>query len=902
MRRLSVISWLVAVASAAAGCSSHSGAPPDLDSQSSDATVPVAEQCQAVTSIEVVHRVNGSNVTDRVRLTADAAADAAQALRTFQAVANDFGTDTIVSSRKLTQVFCFSQQPTARRPIIRFDDPPPPPQDLCADPTGRVPCDPLDPSHTYDYGGTETCTVTEASDSSTFSCEDSGAIITSRGDVVLTINTDALRNQIAARTQALRKLVADANVITNIHFDIQINPGQQASIVGNNDFNNIAQQIKQAADSGQPLPDIQQILNDLPEKPLGLDFYLSLMQSYEMMQNRLQTLSDITNGRLLSPQQVNAFYTNFVGATKAIDKLVVDHSDAAMNQATSMVNDKITQLATVDPGSPNYQQIKSGAESVLKAQTTNGVFDPDHTVDVVVPDLSKFLTDADIEKQLAAEEMMIEMNETIRRSDAVPLIEATSGILGLLMAAADNDDKERMWRLYDQVQATTFFFDSDNPTGTSYDVHLSPVAQSLFHIDVQPTSAVNYGVINMLNEVADYNANTGVVTQDIEVVIVINAIGAVSTDDQRRGLYHTEEGYGILSFLKHAAPAFLGGALKELGSTAKGILYTAVDLWSDPQAFLDHMKQALVNWRQTMDIILQQGVDVIHRWPNMTTEEKAELLGRIATQVLLTLPAEARTVSQVDSVLQDAVRLELGKVAHGLEIIERGGIALSEDAAVELVKRLEKYEITTTEDILKVADKLDDALPCSIVSGTFAPIVLSGAKPPCNINQIVGAIADFDVRAGRMGLTTAADLADLLESTEALIPGKVVRNALDLTAEVPFAEKIVAREGGVFVGQRVGNRQAIDGFFKGQPAQLYSPTGTNLNTIFGKFGFTETQAVAPGLSNIALYIECPTIARADIVAYLQVNDLVTRTLTSRVTSVHFLSKDGWFDIINGVLH
>src|ERR1041384_3037818 len=92
MRRLSVISWLVAVASAAAGCSSHSGAPPDLDSQSSDATVPVAEQCQAVTSIEVVHRVNGSNVTARVRLTAAAAADAAQALRTFQAVANDFGT------------------------------------------------------------------------------------------------------------------------------------------------------------------------------------------------------------------------------------------------------------------------------------------------------------------------------------------------------------------------------------------------------------------------------------------------------------------------------------------------------------------------------------------------------------------------------------------------------------------------------------------------------------------------------------------------------------------------------------------------------------------------------------------------------------------------------------------
>jgi hypothetical protein len=106
-----------------------------------------------------------------------------------------------------------------------------------------------------------------------------------------------------------------------------------------------------------------------------------------------------------------------------------------------------------------------------------------------------------------------------------------AGPIGLLALALANDDMERVWRLYDQVQATEFFFDNSDPAGTSYDVHLTPDAQAMFNIQAEPNSAIAYEVINLLNETADYNAQTGRVTIDFKAIITINARQALSVND-----------------------------------------------------------------------------------------------------------------------------------------------------------------------------------------------------------------------------------------------------------------------------------------------------------------------------------------------------------------------------------
>ena len=155
--------------------------------------------------------------------------------------------------------------PKATQSRVAKLDVPPSGGGLCADRDEVVSCTPPTPSHTYDYSGTENCSVTDYTGARTVSCEDSSIIVTKNGDVVLTVNTENLRADIAARTQALRRLVGDGNVVTNFHFDVVVTPEQRASLVGNDAYNSIARQIKQASDNGQPLPDIAQILRNLPQ-------------------------------------------------------------------------------------------------------------------------------------------------------------------------------------------------------------------------------------------------------------------------------------------------------------------------------------------------------------------------------------------------------------------------------------------------------------------------------------------------------------------------------------------------------------------------------------------------------------------------------------------------------------
>jgi DNA-binding transcriptional MerR regulator len=903
MKTISRVALIAVACASASACTPHDNS---LDASDPEAGVAdnltvVPEQCSMVTSIEVVHRVNGRVVTDRLRLTEEAGEDAAMALRSFQVAANYFGAANVISSRPINQVHCFPQAAAATAPVAKFAASQSG-SSLCVDWNGVLDCTPVTPSHTYDYPATENCDVTNHTEAVSFSCADSSAIVTRHGDVVLTINTDNLRNDVLARTQALRRLVGDANVITNFHFDIVVTPDQRASIVGNDAYNNISQQIKLASDTGQPLPDIQQILQNLPQPPENVEFYTQLQRAHQIKVERLQLLAQITSGALLSPQQVNAFYQSFITKSRLVDQLDVENSASSLSQAAAIINDTIGQLATTEPSSTVYNQVKAGAQSLLEAHTSKGVFDPGQTLDFVVPDLYESLTDADIEKRLVASEMQIEFNEAIRGERGKERAAAMAGPIGLLALALANDDMERVWRLYDQVQATEFFFDNSDPAGTSYDVHLTPDAQAMFNIQAEPNSAIAYEVINLLNETADYNAQTGRVTIDFKAIITINARQALSVNDIKRALYHTEASYGVLNFLKTGGSAFLGGMLKELGGTVTGVFYTAAAILTDPGAFVDHLKSAVVNWRQTLDIVLQQGIDVIHRWPNMTLEEKSELLGRIATQVLLSLPAEARQAGRLNEAVEDAVRLHLDKAGRGLAIIERGGVALTEEAAVELVKRLERYEVLAIEDAVKVADALDDALPCNIVSSSRLQLHAAGIKPPCGVTQIASAFEQLAVSAQRKGFTKVEDLSDIMKS-KSLSLG-LIENKMDVK-EVAFAKQILQKEGGTMIGNRVQNRKAIDGFFNGGAMQLKTQETPKMSAVKNAIRDTQIKASEEGFKEVRMFQKLTNLTKEEALAYILDPSKPMLTIPKvggTIRSIDLLTSDGfWLHIEGGVV-
>jgi hypothetical protein len=902
--RKNIYTALVAIGCAAGiSCSTHDSNP-ELPPGIAEAEhlVAVVEQCKRVTFIEVVHTVNEVAVTDRLRLTDEANEDAALALRSFQVAADHFGTANVLSSRPISQIDCYPTAPAAARSVVKRGATG---SSLCVSYDGVLDCTSTTPSHSYTPPSLETCNVNSYHDAVSLSCADSSAIVTRHGDVVLTVNTEALRADALARTQVLRRLVGDANVITNFHFDIAITPDQQAAVIGNSDFANLNAQVRQASQAGQPLPDIGAILRGLPNPPTNVDFYAQLTNAYKTKLERLDLLAKFTSGALLSPQQVNAFYQNFVVKSRLVDQLDVEHSASSLNQAATILNEAIGQLASTDRSSTIYNQVKAGTQSLLDAHTCKGVFDPDHTLDVVVPDLYQSLTDDNIEKRLIASQRMIDFNEVIRQNPGAPERAAMlAGPIGLIALALADDDMERAWRLYDQVEATEFFFDNTDPSGTSYDVHLTPEAQAMFNIQAEPNSAIAYEVINLLNETADYDTQTGRVTVDYRAIITINARQALSTNDLKRALYHTEESYGILNFLKTAAPAFLGGALKQFGSTVTGVLYTAAAFWSDPEAFVDHLKSAVVNWRQTLDIVLQEGVDVIHRWPNMTVEEKSELLGRLATEILLSLPDKAKQAGRLDEAIREAAKLHLEKAARGLAVVERSGVALSREAAVELLKRLEHHEINAIDDIVRVADAIDDALPCDLV-GASSLRSRSGVKLPCNVTQIASAFEHLAARAQQMGFTAADDLSDLMQSRSIrALPGQVVERVMD-EAEKAFSRDIVGHSGGTLVGNRDRIRKAIDGFYRGEPIQLKTHTSTDWSTIRRAIVDTQVKATEEGITGIRMYQKLVNATKSDLLYRLghpTQGWLSLATPGGAIRSLDFLTSDGfWVHIEDGVV-
>ncbi len=716
-----------------------------------------ADECHAVTSIEIVHRTGSSTTTSTVRLAPGASADPNQALRAFQRAADHFGQENIVSSRPIRTVQCMeaeSPDDLARASAVSILG-----SELCVLDDEVYSCEAL-PGDGFDYGEGTNCSVFDMGEALSYTCDDSGLIISDQGDVVITVNSANIQAEVLARTQALRRLLGDANVLTNFHFNIVLSPDQEAALVSNDSFAEVADEIRRAAELGHPLPDIQELLAGLPEEPTNMAFFEQLEKAYELRQQRLELLGKITTGAQLSPQQVNAFYENFVGRSRRIDELVVERSAASLAQAADLIDQTLAQLMSADPASTIFEELKALASALVDAHTQQGVFDPEGVVRVV-PNLYQHLTDEDLIKRMLAGERLIAFNELLRQgpdpTDVEQMEQYLEALAWRLGQMADGDwEWDEVYHIYDQVLATEFFIENGDPTGTIYDVHLTDDAASMFDITVEPGSAVDYDVIVLLNEVAEYHRATGQVSVNYQAIIGVNARAALATPDVIRQLYHTQEAYNWFD----VATGFVGGVVNGFGDMATGIIHVV----AHPVATYEGIVAAVTNWEETLAVVWQQGAEMIHRWPNMTPQEKADFMGRVAAEVIAGLPAKARQAGRIGEAAQDAARLHLDKANLGLRIIEQTGVPLTASAATELVKRMERLGATTVNDIIDIADDIDDLVPCDIVGGVSPGLSAPGimVEPPCSAAEVAEIINKLTSLAQTLGATTDAEIADFV--------------------------------------------------------------------------------------------------------------------------------------------
>src|SRR5262249_48717009 len=159
-----------------------------------------------------------------------------------------------------------------------------------------------------------------------------------------------------------------------------------------------------------------------------------------------------------------------------------------------------------------YKQLKAGTQSLMQAHAPNGVYDPHKVIHFKVPNLTESITDGDLATRLAAAEALSDLNHQIQQPNGAQRAHDINASVRRMDEAIRKGDVDGTYRLLQQTKATEFFFDHTDPTGTEYDIHLTPEAQALFGITVQATSAKAYEVVTLLNTVAEYNTETGQVT------------------------------------------------------------------------------------------------------------------------------------------------------------------------------------------------------------------------------------------------------------------------------------------------------------------------------------------------------------------------------------------------------
>ncbi|WP_437776708.1 RHS repeat domain-containing protein [Sorangium sp. So ce1097] len=187
--------------------------------------------------------------------------------------------------------------------------------------------------------------------------------------------------------------------------------------------------------------------------------------------------------------------------------------------------------------------------------------------------------------------------------------------------------------------------------------------------------------------------------------------------------------------------------------------------------------------------------------------------------------------------------------------------------------------------------------PLAAVGGEGAVVPLGGARPIA----IPGAGADAAAISGPKSAPAGAALDSAatpagkgMRSTGGAAgsgAGKVIVNKLS-PAERAFAEKIVAKEGGEFVGQTVKNQPGIDGWLNGIPVSLKQIDG-GLGAVLTHASKAEAKAAKASYSGVRLFIEAPNVGKEALLDFASKGPLSKIPTQGTISEIHVLTQNGW---------
>ncbi|WP_437722030.1 RHS repeat domain-containing protein [Sorangium sp. So ce861] len=187
--------------------------------------------------------------------------------------------------------------------------------------------------------------------------------------------------------------------------------------------------------------------------------------------------------------------------------------------------------------------------------------------------------------------------------------------------------------------------------------------------------------------------------------------------------------------------------------------------------------------------------------------------------------------------------------------------------------------------------------PLAAVGGEGAVVPLTEASPIAIPGAGAGAAAIPGPKSASVGaaLDSAATPAGQgMRSTGGAAgsgAGKIVVNKLSPT-EKAFAEKVVAKEGGEFVGQTVKNQKGIDGWLNGVPASLKQTDG-GLGAVLTHASKAEKQAAKASYSGVRLFIEAPNVGKEALLDFASKGPLSRIPTQGVISEIHVLTQNGW---------
>jgi hypothetical protein len=362
------------------------------------------------------------------------------ALPALQKAARYFGSAKLGSFDHQTDVRC-AQSSAVATPFSFFTaiNPLPMPV-LCFDANFQVkPCDAGAGNQDYPVNLGTSCSTTHTGSVTFYDCDDSSALVFgNEGRVILKFNSQKMRDDMASRTDAMRRLLTDHNVLSNNSFNFAIPIDNSLAIVDVNAFDALVTTIKDVASHRQPTPKVEQLIASLPNPPIYQSLFDELTASYHVMVQKLTMLANITGTFALSPHQVQYFYQNFIENSEKIDDKLLEDSVEARWFITSEINRYIRELAAFDHASSTiYYKVRPAYEALLGAYTTQGIFDPDGSFPSRYKLVTSLTADDDDERIMAAEVRTI-INSTLLRLDTTP----DARILIPLLVRADNSFKQ----------------------------------------------------------------------------------------------------------------------------------------------------------------------------------------------------------------------------------------------------------------------------------------------------------------------------------------------------------------------------------------------------------------------------------------------------------------------------